>query len=257
MCSGVARFFNLPDIICYNLGRVLKMRFHIKGIIEKYPAINIGVLIGKDLRIKESNPELEKYKEESLLIAEDQVSCSPITRHEFIASWRDVYRSFGSKPGDYRPSAEALVRRALKKQSLPKINTAVDTYNSVSIRYMIPMGGFDTDLVEGDIELRFSQGGEVFQPLGSVKIEHTYEGEVVYADRKRILTRRWNYRDCDQTKITKDTVNIVMFIDGSPEIPRGYIEKALGELAINLKSYCDGSYSTSIADSRTPEILIK
>jgi DNA/RNA-binding domain of Phe-tRNA-synthetase-like protein len=233
------------------------MRFNVEGVIEIYPDINIGVLIGKNLRITEDHLGIEKFKAESLLIAEDQVSYNPITRHDFIASWRNIYRSFGSKPGDYRPSAEALVRRSLKRQRIPTINTAVDIYNAVSIRYFIPMGGFDSDRVEGDIKLRFSQGGEIFQPLGSDKIEHTYAGEVVYADQNRILTRRWNYRDCDNTKITENTVNVIMFIDGSPEIPHKYIEKALGELASNLKLFCEGSYSTSIANSRIPVILIK
>jgi hypothetical protein len=48
-----------------------------------------------------------------------------------------------------------------------------------------------------------------------------------------------------------------MFVDGSPEIPRIEIEKALRELASNLEKYCDGRYSTYIADSKTPVVEIK
>jgi DNA/RNA-binding domain of Phe-tRNA-synthetase-like protein len=230
------------------------MKFKINKILNRYPTINIGVVEGKDLKIIKKHPEVEKYKAEALLSAEDKVGCNPITRHPYISSWRNMYRSFGTKPGDYRPSAEALLRRALKKQVFPNINTSVDAYNAVSIKYIIPMGGFDIDSIHGDIELRFSPGNEAFTPLGSKKLEFTYEGEVVYADQQRILTRRWNYRDCEETKITAKTKNIVMFIDGSPEIPEQIIEKATLELGDLLKTSCKGNYTSNIAQSDNPVI---
>lgn len=230
------------------------MKFNINKILDKYPTINIGVIEGRDLHIIKNHPKLDKYKTEALISAEDQVGCNPITRHPYVASWRKMYRSFGTKPGDYRPSAEALLRRALKKQVFPNINTSVDAYNAISIKYIIPMGGFDSDNIKGDIELRFSPGNEGFIPLGSNKLEHTYEGEVVYADQQRILTRRWNYRDCEETKITSKTKNLVMFIDGSPEIPEQIIEKASLELSELLKTCCRGNYKTNIAKIDNPVI---
>ena len=228
------------------------MNYSIEGVIEKYPEINIGVLTGRGLTIKRVHPDLEKYKSDSLLATMNLIGGDSVTIHPYIASMRNLYRTFGTKPADYHPSAEALVRRAIKTQQLPLINTAVDTYNAVSVRYLIPMGGFDTDLIVGDIALRFSAGDEAFSPLGEIEHECTYLGEVVYADDKRVLTRRWNYRDCVETRITEKTVNVVMFVDGSPEIPRVEVEKALKELALNLEEYCGGRYSTNIANSGTP-----
>jgi lysyl-tRNA synthetase class 2 len=232
------------------------MKYSVEGVVEKYPAVNIGVLTGTGLSIKRMHPDLEKYKSDSLQVAKDLIGGDSVTNHPYIASMRNLYRTFGTKPADYHPSAEALVRRAIKTQRLPLINTAVDIYNAVSVRHLIPMGGFDTDLIEGDIVLRFSEGNEAFSPLGEVEHEVTYPGEVVYADDRRVLTRRWNYRDSVETRITEKTVNVVMFIDGSPEIPRVEVEKALEEFASNLRKYCGGSYSTNIADSRTPVVLI-
>lgn len=232
------------------------MKYNIEGIIEKYPRINIGVLVGTGLSINGTNPDLEEYKSNSLKVATNLIAKDSITNHPYIASMRNLYRTFGTKPADYHPSAEALVRRAIKTQQLPTINTAVDVYNAVSIRHLIPMGGFDTDQIEGDILLRFSAGNEPFSPLGEIERECTYPGEVVYADDRRVLTRRWNYRDCIETRITEKTANVVMFIDGSPEIPRVEVENALKELANNLEKYCNGIYSTNVADSRTPTIRI-
>lgn len=233
------------------------MKYSIENVIERYPKINIGVLEGQDLEIDHNHPGLVKFKEEAIFFAENKIGCNPITRHPFIASWRGMYRSFGTKAGDYRPSAEALLRRTLKSQQLPAINTAVDTYNAISVKHLIPIGGFDLEKVEGDISLRFSSGEETFVPLGSKSIEKTYEGEVVYADSRRILTRRWNFRDCDWTKITINTTDLVMFLDGSPEMLQSTIKSALDELVEKLEKFCKGAYFTSIADLNNSVIELK
>ena len=232
------------------------MRF-IVDVFDRYPGAHIGVLTAREIDVVHSDPGLERMKSGALSVAEEKLGGEPVTRHPFIASWREMYRSFGTKPGDYRPSAEALVRRALKTGSLPTINTAVDAYNVVSVRHLIPMGGFDLDRVAGDIKLRFSPGGEAFTPLGSDKREETYLGEVVYADEERILTRRWNYRDCDETKVTCETRNAVLFIDGPEGVPRSSVEEALLDLERIINEYCGGECSSSVAWVGEKEITLR
>ncbi len=230
------------------------MKFDITDVIESYPGVHIGVLTALGINNKAIVYGLEALQMAVILEAKRQIGDQPPTKHPHIASWREIYRSFGTKPSDYRPSAEALVRRAIKTGELPKINTAVDIYNIVSVRRIIPMGGFDIDRVQGTIQLRFSEGREFFIPIGASKPEETLPGEVVYADDSRILTRRWNYRDCDETKITEDTVNLVMFIDASSEISPIKVQEALDDLRLLLKRYCGGSYSTGIASNEKPVI---
>ena len=38
-------------------------------------------------------------------------------------------------------------------ERLPRINALVDTYNAVSLRHVIPVGGEDLDALEGDLRL--------------------------------------------------------------------------------------------------------
>lgn len=228
------------------------MRYDITGILSDYPDIRIGVLVGKGLDNKTPYGELYGLQKEALKAAQGQLGDQPPTKHPHIASWREIYRSFGTKPGDYRPSAEALIRRSLKTGKLPRINKAVDLYNVVSVKHVIPMGGFDIDHVEGVITLRKSDGGEKFLSLGASEHEETYAGEVVYADDARILTRRWNYRDADETKITEETSNLMMFIDASPVISEEKVQAALDELLALLRSTCGGEYSVGIADREHP-----
>ncbi len=231
---------------------VMTLNFSISRVIEKYPKINIGVLIGEDIDNNSPINELGVIQRTALRRARKQIGDESPIHHPHIASWRDMYRSFGTKPADYRPSAEALIRRALKTGKLPQINNAVDLYNIISVNHLIPMGGFDAEKVDGDIWLRVSSGGEKFTPLGRSQSKTTYQGEIVYSDDTRILTRRWNYRDADETKITRDTSKVVLFIDGSPEIMYSTIEKALMELETLLRRHCGGTYHKHVTNMDNP-----
>ncbi len=112
------------------------MKFNISGILDDYPETHIGVLVGRGLDNKVPNSELFRLQKEALNAAQEQIGDQTPTKHPHIASWRELYRSFGTKPGDYRPSAEALIRRSLKTGKLPRINNAVDLYNVVSVKYV-------------------------------------------------------------------------------------------------------------------------
>ncbi len=230
------------------------MKYDITGVLEDYPGIHIGLLVGHEMDNTRQIPELYQLQKNAIKSAQEKIGNQPPTKHPHIASWRELYRSFGTKPGDYRPSAEALIRRCIKEEKLPRINNAVDLYNIVSVEHMIPMGGFDLDNVDGDIYLRYSQGNESFIPLGPGKPEETYKGEVVYADNTSILTRRWNYRDADETKITEKTQNLVMFLDASPMIPLEKVETAIEALRVLYEKNCGGEYSISIASKENPVI---
>ncbi len=223
-----------------------------EGILSTFQGVNIGVLLGQDVDVRVADEGLEALKASVVEAAIESFGSDPVTSHPHVRSWREMYRGFKTKPGDYRPSAEALLRRAIKRRGLPRINTAVDTYNAVSVRHRIPMGGFDMDRVQGTIRLRFSEGGESFMPLGASESEETYPEEVVYADDTRILTRRWNYRDCDETKITEGTRAFIMFVDGSVDIPRESVEEVLKDLENSLRRFCGGTYSMHVADGEKP-----
>jgi len=232
------------------------MRF-IAEVFNRYPEAHVGVLVAEGIKVVRGDSTLKEVKTQALRAAEEKLGGVPATRHPFIASWRNMYRSFGSKPGDYRPSAEALVRRALKRGVLPTINTAVDAYNAVSVRHLIPMGGFDLNRVSGDIRLRLSPGGEEFTPLGLGETELTYPGEVVYADDTRILTRRWNYRDCDETKITTGTRCAVFFADGPEGVPRSAVEEAVLDLERMLRGVLGGGCRSGVAWAEEKEVVLR
>jgi DNA/RNA-binding domain of Phe-tRNA-synthetase-like protein len=175
----------------------------------------------------------------------------PLSAHPNIASWRAAFRKFWADPTKTRSSAESLARRLQKGGEIPRINGIVDIYNCISALHTIPVGGQDAEKISGGVVLRLAAGNDKFTPLGSLSISSIDVGEVVYSDSQKILCSKWNYRDCEDAKISPDTRKFVLFVDGAPGIQKEKVEATSSELAQSLSSTikgCRASYSLSPPD---------
>ncbi len=138
----------------------------------------------------------------------------PLSEHPHIAAWRSAYTEFGSKGNRFHCSAEALLRRALK-DGVPSITRLVDLYNAVSMQHVLPIGGEDCDRADGDVILRFAEGGERFETRegGQVVTVPVDRGEVIWIDGAGVTCRRWNWRQCVRTALTDRTVDAYFVLD--------------------------------------------
>jgi DNA/RNA-binding domain of Phe-tRNA-synthetase-like protein len=211
-------------------------------ITKFYPHLRVGIITGKGLSNSEINQELEQMTREAENQIRENFTTFSIGEHPYIKAWREIYKSFGVKPKDHRPTCEALIRRVLKGEKVPTINTIVNSYLLGELLFLLPCGGYDIDKVEGTIFLRYSVGNEEFVPIGGREIEFTTRGEIVYADDSKILTRRWNYRDSDLTKITLDTQNVILLIEApSKDITTESLQEFLKTLSSLLTRFCSSS----------------
>ncbi|MET8172274.1 B3/B4 domain-containing protein [Streptomyces clavifer] len=160
-----------------------------------------------------------------------------------IEAWHTAYRSFGTNPRRIRPSVDALGRRMAKKGTLPRINSAVDSYNAVSVRHGLPAGAFDLDHVTGDIEIRYAEGTETFTPLGEPEtVENPKPGEIIYTDTTDVLTRHWNHRDAHRTRVTQDSTHVAFVLETLHHTRDGHLlTAAAGELRDLLTVHATGS----------------
>ena len=182
----------------------------------------------------------------------EDIDSESVIKIPAIAKWRDIYRSFGAKPGKYRNSVEALIKRVLKTE-LYKINPLVDLYNYISIKYLMTVGGEDMDTMEGNLILDFAQGNEEFFPLGSDKNDSPWEGEVVYKDDKGVICRCWNDKEGDRTKLTDKTGNAVIVIENMIPDDRQKLIDALGECKGLIEKYCGADCEIKILNKINPE----
>jgi DNA/RNA-binding domain of Phe-tRNA-synthetase-like protein len=97
-----------------------------------------------------------------------------------IAPARQLYRHFGIDPTRYRPSSEALLRRVLRGERLPRVNSLVDVANVVSLRLQVPIGLYDLAHVRGSLTLRLGREGESY--AGIRKEQVNVAGRICVAD---------------------------------------------------------------------------
>jgi|tagenome__1003787_1003787.scaffolds.fasta_scaffold20944117_2 DNA/RNA-binding domain of Phe-tRNA-synthetase-like protein len=151
-----------------------------------------------------------------------------------VEAWREAYRGFGVNPKRARPSVDALLRRP----ELPGINRVVDAYNTISVRYGLPIGGEDLDAYDGPARLVRAEGNEPFDTVknGEPVVEHPEPGEVVWRDDAGVTCRRWNWRQCTRTHITEQTKNAVFILERLEPFPLERLTAAGADLAALLRA---------------------
>jgi DNA/RNA-binding domain of Phe-tRNA-synthetase-like protein len=121
------------------------------GLKNKYPGLSARVVKILDVTILLQSDSLEVFKPEVYAIAQKQWDLDRLKENPTFRAYRDFFWKLGIDPTKIRPASEALIRRILRGNSLPKINTFVDAYNLASISTAIPFGAFDLDKMRGTL----------------------------------------------------------------------------------------------------------
>lgn len=171
-----------------------------------------------------------------------------------IAAWREAYRLFGVKAKDYPSSVEALYKRVSKGGSVAGINPIVDIYNYISLKYIVPAGGEDTDKMTGDLELTYATADErPVTVLGKAEAQAPVEGEVIYKDDEGTICRRWNWREVERTILTGNTKNCILVLEGLNPLTDAELQDAQQELGELVVQYCGGTVEHFVLDKGKPE----
>ena len=96
-----------------------------------------------------------------------------------IGALRELFRQAGTSPSRYRPSSEALGRRVLKGEGLPRIQPLVDLNNLLSLITLCPCCVMRLETVEPPLVLRRGEPGEALHGLRGVL---ELDGKPVLAD---------------------------------------------------------------------------
>ena len=212
-----------------------------KEIFEEFDKPIIGVIIAKEVDNHGARDDIDTLLRKAEAETRERFSKSEsFGANPNIAAWRSAYKKFGSDPHQYRSSVESLVRRVCKDDSLPYINKLVDLYNYISLKYVVPVGGEDIDMIRGNLRLAFADGAEPFIRLNGTENEPPSTGEVVYKDDEGVICRRWNWREADRTKLTEKTKNAIIVLDALAPVDRATVEQATQELAKLITQFCGG-----------------
>jgi len=224
-----------------------------EAVGEAFPGLCIAVVVARGFDANGPWPEVDAELAALEKAAVDGHVLPAGESDPHIAAWYAAYRAFGTNPKRERPSVDALRRRLARTARLPRINAAVDCYNLVSVIHGVPAGAFDLDAVRGDIVVGFAAGDEEFTPLGEPDtIEHPRPDEVIYADGTSVLTRHWNHRDAERTKVTRHSRNIVFLLETTESAGFGpAVDTAAADLAARVANR-SGQVSTQWLTSASP-----
>jgi len=225
-----------------------------KEIFDILPDLTIGMVVAKGVDNTHPSKEIDDLLAKAVEEVKKNFVGDKAQEHPRIKPWRTAFSKLGISGSKFPSSIESMARRILKGDPFPKINPLVDLYNSVSLRFLVPMGGHDLDTLEGNIHLRFTEGWEPFTPMGGGETVTVPKGELVYRDDREVLTRNWVWRQCEKDKATEKTKNIFIPMDVLGEVGRGRADEIILELSQLIPRYFGGTLFPDILNREKPSI---
>ena len=133
----------------------------------------VGLLVLEGVSVRESDPALDAEVDRTCASFRERHGGGKSSEVPGAADARTLYKALGIDPTKTRPSNEALLRRALKGETLYRINTLVDALNLVSLRTQLPFGLYDLDRVRPPVVLGKGRAGEGYDGIrkGFVNVE--------------------------------------------------------------------------------------
>ncbi|MBR1963337.1 MAG: hypothetical protein IKA19_01375 [Muribaculaceae bacterium] len=215
------------------------MNIEIEDIIKNVaPQLQVVAIEADVINCDTPDDFWTELTQEALRIAQ-LYDLSQINKRPGIAATRAAYKALGKEPNRYRPSSEALCRRAVKGMELYRINALVDIINLISMRSGYSIGGFDADCIQGDL-LRLGAGrtGEVFNAIGRGQLN--IEGLPLYRDAVGGIGTPTS--DEERTKLSIATRRLLMCINiYQEEMPVGDVVNLSRNL---LERYCQATNIT-------------
>lgn len=204
-------------------------------VFDLRPDYRAGLLVVLGITPHESSDVSEQLLQQAEEVASELLAQNSVEELAHIAMWRDTYQAFGAKPQRTRNSLEALTRRAA--QGLPRVNRLTDIYNALSVIHQIPLGGENLDAYVGAPKLIRAQGTETFDTTvdGQTTFEKAELGEVVWTDSIGVTCRRWNWRQCNRTRLTNETTNAIFIIDALAAVNNEQLHSMIDELKSQFK----------------------
>jgi len=209
----------------------------VEELRRRHPGLRAPTKLVRNVRVHKSNPELEKAKRRLEEEIRRRFRLETLKDEHPFREYRDFFWKIGIDPTKIRPAGEALVRRILRGNPLPRINTAVDSYNMASAETGIAIAAFDADRLHGVLVMREARPGEEFLGIGMDKPITLKGGEIVLHDGVEVVAV-YPYRDGEETKITEETRNVLVVSCGVPGIPVDELLKALDLASEYISRFC-------------------
>jgi DNA/RNA-binding domain of Phe-tRNA-synthetase-like protein len=158
---------------------------------------------------------------------------------EHTTAVRTMYKRVGLDPTKTRPSNEALLRRVLKGQPLPRVNSMVDVINWCSVEFQLPYGLYDLAHIVGPVTVRTGREGEEYAGIRK-DVVHV-GGRITVADDIGPFGNPTS--DSARTMVTTSTTDALVVIYAPAETTASRLNEAIVVTAARLADICGGRCS--------------
>jgi DNA/RNA-binding domain of Phe-tRNA-synthetase-like protein len=213
----------------------VSLQVQIDGSLEG--RARLGVLVLDGVRVRETDPALDAEVDGYCAELRERFGGGRSAEVPGAADARALYRAFGLDPTKTRPSNEALLRRALKGQTLYRISTLVDALNLSSLREQLPFGLYDLDRIAPPVTLRKGREGEGYEGIrkGIVHVE----ARPVLVDEDGPFGNPTS--DSSRTMIRLETTRALVTCYAPAATRADRLEGVLDRTRDTLTRYCGGS----------------
>ncbi|WP_303922729.1 B3/4 domain-containing protein [Draconibacterium sediminis] len=176
-------------------------------LAEKVPDVVLSC-IECDVQFQNLNSELWDEIQSKIEELNKSLRVEEISKMPAVAASRRAYKKCGKDPARYRLSAEALLRRVLKRGEIYQVNNVVDQLNLVSISSGFSIGGYDADRIGGAVTFGIGKKDEPYEGIG--RGELNIEFMPVFRDVKGAFGTPTS--DSVRTCVTEQTKRFLMII---------------------------------------------
>lgn len=210
----------------------------------KFRGLSIALAVVQGVSVVRGQPEVDELRrrvEEKVKASYDLSSLKDVS---YIRAYRDFFWRMGVDPTKHRPASEALIRRILRGQGIPRILNVVDLYNIASVETLVTMSAYDLEKVSPPLNVRFARAGEEVFLIGSRRMKLAGR-ELVLADAEKVLCV-YVHGDVDECKVTERTRSLLLVAYGAPGIPSISVRASLEKAVRYIIEYARGPSSDVI-----------
>jgi len=186
--------------------------------------------ISCDVMVQQKNEALWNEINKKIITIAAELNVEQISQMPAVAASRKAYKACGKDPARYRLSAEALLRRVIKRKELYQVNNVVDLLNLVSIASGFSIGGYDADKIKGKITFGIGEKDEPYEGIG--RGELNIEFLPVFRDEKGAFGSPTS--DSIRTAVSEKTKRFLMVII---DFGGGQIQQATEHAVLLLQKY--------------------
>jgi len=219
-----------------------------QSLLTQHPELKIGIIHYTKIVVAES-PQMIKGRmqlyQENLYI---EMQETPVTQREGIAEWRQLWKKLGADPNRYRLSAESLMRRISKQNYLTPYHSAVDLNNFFSLQYEIPVGLYDVNKLQRDVEIALGNEDTGYEGLNGRynslnNILYSYDAEGAFGS---------PFVDSRRTSVSEETTEALQIFYLRPSLTEENATKLLASAGKMFNQIHGGDYKIALLTNVVP-----